>query len=290
MMRGVGKLRKISQFFMDDLQDGFLASLLDTVKADLDLDLEIREDYLNIYYKGNSILKLDESRDHTYHSTIHKKFLGDFHLPEIQDRNTVSDFIKSLPAIKQNILLHGASSIEIEYEQMIIRANNNEPRNNSEYFILDRQYSAGKAGRFDLTGFYWPRNGRHKGQSVPLCLIEIKYALNQDIQKLDEQICRYYDAVQNDVEGFCKEAETIFQQKLALGLLRQPPARVEAMKTLKFIRDIDQFQFLIMLVDYNPFSKHLDLRKLSVLPFARQIRIFYAGFGLWEQNMLGVTK
>jgi hypothetical protein len=41
---------------------------------------------------------------------------------------------------------------------MIIRANNYKPRNNSEYFIVDRQYTV-DVGRFDLTGFFWDRNG-----------------------------------------------------------------------------------------------------------------------------------
>ena len=61
---------------------------------------------------------------------------------------------------------------------MIIRANNYEPRNNSEYYIIDRQITAGDAGRFDLTGIYWARGKRRKGQEVSLCLMEVKFALN----------------------------------------------------------------------------------------------------------------
>jgi hypothetical protein len=281
-------MRRLSDDFLGSLQSGLLKGLLEQVKQDMDLDLEIRDNYLNIYYKGNSLLKLEELKSNTpcrYRPTVHEKFLGGQKISIFETEKSVNDFLKMIPVLKENILRYGSSSIETEYEQMIIRANNDEPRNNSEYFIVDRQYAAGSSGRFDLTGFCWPRTGRQRNQEVPICLIEIKYALNQDIQSLHEQINRYYEVVANDVARFTKEVETIYFQKLGLGLFCQPGNRLDAMKTLKFSKDIKQFQFIILLIDYNPFSKHLDLNKLKELPFANQIRVFNSGFALWEQNL-----
>jgi hypothetical protein len=40
--------------------------------------------------------------------------------------------VNRIPLLKENIIRYGKSSLEIEYEQMIIRANNYEPRNNTE--------------------------------------------------------------------------------------------------------------------------------------------------------------
>jgi hypothetical protein len=40
----------------------------------------------------------------------------------------------------------------LEYKQLIIRANNDERRNNSEYSIIDRQYPDPK-GRFDMVDY-----------------------------------------------------------------------------------------------------------------------------------------
>lgn len=281
-------MRRLSEDFLSALQSGILYGLLDHVKQDMDLDLEIRDNYLNIYYKGNSLLKLEELRSNApcrYRPTIHEKFLGGHKVAVFENVESVNDFLKIIPTLKENILRFGRSSIETEYEQMIIRANNDEPRNNSEYFIVDRQYAAGSLGRFDLTGFCWPRTGRRRNQDVPICLIEIKYALNQDIQSLHEQISRYYGVVANDIDGFTEEVETIYHQKLGLGLFRQSDDRLDVMKTLKFSKDIREFQFIILLVDYNPFSKQLDLNKLKELPFANQIRVFNSGFALWEQNL-----
>ena len=54
-------MRRLSQTFMDCLTTGFLAPLRDCVADDADLNLEIRANYLNVYYKGNSLLKLSEA-------------------------------------------------------------------------------------------------------------------------------------------------------------------------------------------------------------------------------------
>jgi hypothetical protein len=281
-------MRKLSEEFVRSLQSGILKGLLEKVKQDMDLDLEIRDNSLNIYYKGNSLLKLDELRSSTpcrYRPTIHQKFLDGQTVSVFENEAAVHDFLRLIPTLKENILRFGRSSIETEYEQMIIRANNDELRNNSEYFMIDRQYNAGSSGRFDLTGFYWQREGRRKHQEVPICLIEIKYALNQDIQTLDEQISRYYEAIARDFNAFAEEAESVFQQKLALGLFHQSQDRLEALKTLKFSRDIRQVQLILFLIDYNPFSKRLDLEKLKGLPFANQIRMIQTGFALWEQKL-----
>jgi len=48
-------MRQLSAPFLHCLKSGFLSELTQQVKADPDLDLEIREDYINIYYKGNSL-------------------------------------------------------------------------------------------------------------------------------------------------------------------------------------------------------------------------------------------
>ncbi len=205
-------------------------------------------------------------------------------LADFTDEVSVDNFVQNIPAIKDNIVLLGKSSLEIEYEQMIIRANNYEPRNNSEYFFIDRQVTAGKAGRFDLTGLFWDRKRRRKGQTVPLCLFEVKFALNKDIQDVHKQLERYYLAVRNKAGDLAKETQGIFRQKLELGLYKQGEDRLEAMKTLEFSPDIDQFQFILILVDYNPYSSLYKLDKLAQLSFANQIKIFRGGFAMWEKN------
>ena len=282
-------MRKLSESFLQTLQIGFLSGLTQRVIEDIDLDLEIRSNSINIYYKGNSLLKLDEIRPKRYRISIHPKFTGGVDFQELVDEETTHAFLQQIPLIKENIIKHGKSSLEIEYEQMIIRANNYEPRNNSEYFIVDRQYVAGQSRRFDLTGFNWPRDGRKWKQEVSVCLFEVKFALNQDIQDGHQQLMRYYDVIKDRAADIAYETEVVFKQKLELGFFNQSPARLEAMKTLSFAREIDKFQFVLVLVDYNPNSKLFSPDKLAQLPFAGQVRVFQGGFAMWSINMRPVV-
>lgn len=278
-------MRKLSDSFMDLLQHGYLSELTERIRNDSDLDLEIRDKYLNIYYKGNSLLRLSEDKHKKYKVSIHKKFLEGLDIPSyLNDQEASQIFIKNIPMLKQNIIDYGKHSIEIEYEQMIIRANNYEPKNNTEYFIIDRQYKV-EEGRFDLVGIFWDSHHRMKKQEVPLCLMEVKFSLNQDISKVHEQLERYYEAIKPRALSIAEEYEKIFQQKLELGLYKQPLDRVEALKTLTISKSISSFQFILVLVDYNQKSKKLQLEKLNSLSFANQIRIFKGGFGLWKGNV-----
>jgi hypothetical protein len=60
------------------------------------------------------------------------------------------------------------------------------------------------------------------------------------------------------------------------------------MKTLTFSRDIRDFQFILVLVDYNPNSSRLEMEQIRQLPFAHQVRVFRTGFGMWQGNVIAV--
>ncbi len=283
-------MRKLSERFMRNLQTGFLAALAQRVRGDKDLDLEIRENSLNVYFKGNSLLKLDELNADRYRVDIHPKFGGGLGLPDyLINEQTTASFLHSVPFLKENIIQYGQSSLEVEYEQLVIRANNLEERNNSEYFIIDRQYAVSEVGRFDLTGFFWNRQGRRAEQEVPLCFMELKFALNPDIQDVHEQIARYYEVIKVNTGAIATEAEIIFQQKLLLGLFDQPRDQLEAMRTLRFSRNIAQYQFIVLLIDYNPYSSLFNRASLATLPFSSQIKVFHGGFALWQQNVTALV-
>jgi hypothetical protein len=278
-------MRKLSKTFLSCLKSGFLSEITEYVKRDHDLNLEIRESYINVYYKGNSLLKLNEVNSLLrYRAEIHKKFLEGVKLSLDFTESTVPQFIKAIPFIKENIVKYGKHSLELEYEQLIIRANNFERRNNTEYFIVDRQYVMNK-GRFDLSGFHWKTAGRMKNQEVPVCLMELKFALNTDIKEVHNQLAGYYESIKDNAALVAEELETVFKQKLSLNLYDQSTDRINAMKTLTFSRDINKFQFILIFVDYNQNSSLLNLASIEKLPFAKQVKVFHAGFGMWHHNV-----
>ena len=283
-------MRRLSDDFLHCLQSGILKDITEMVKKDHDLNLEIRDGFINIYFKGHSLLKLKEVYPSRYKVDIHKAFKKDLDIPpELTDTKTSAIFLNHLPQLKQNIILHGKGSAEIEYEQMIVRANNYEPRSSSEYFIIDRQIVVA-AGRFDMTGIFWGHYGRRKNQKVNLCLFEVKFSLNSDISDVHNQLSKYYEALKPIAGSFAEGCETVFRQKLELGLYDQSSDRLEAMKTLKISRELSDFQFILVLVDYNPNSRQLDLSQLENLPFAKQVKIFHGGLAMWQQNVKPIVN
>jgi len=277
-------MRGLSDNFYECLKFGFLSGITESVKDDPDLNLIIRIKYINVYYKGNSLLKLSETGSSQYKAVIDKEFLEGLSFPLVFTESNIDQFLSAIPFLKQNIVKHGKRSLEIEYEQMIIRANNYEPRNNSEYFIVDKQYAV-KEGRYDLTGIFWERSLRRRNQEVPVCLMEIKFALNVDISEVHDQLSRYYESIKPCAAEFATEMQLVFRQKIDLGLYKQSKEHPAALRTLEFSKEIEKFQFILVLVDYNPNSSKLDLQSLANLPFASQIKVFNGGFAMWQENV-----
>jgi hypothetical protein len=123
-------MRGLSKEFLAALTSGFLAELTREVKEDSDLDLEIRENYINLYYKGNSLLKLTQAAGGRYRVAVHKKFKTLDVPTELIDEDTTRRFVKEISSIKRNIQQPGVRSLETEYEQLFIRANGFEQRVN----------------------------------------------------------------------------------------------------------------------------------------------------------------
>jgi hypothetical protein len=90
------------------------------------------------------------------------------------------------------------------------------------------------------------------------------------------------------MRGISEELETVFKQKLELNLYDQQPDRLRAMKTLTFSKDIKDFQFILVFVDYNPNSSLRALDNIRKLTFASQVRVFHTGFGIWRHNVSAI--
>ena len=55
-------MRGLDQSFVDDLQTGLLAPFLQRVQCDHTICLEIREQYVNLYYRGGNLLRIGTRR------------------------------------------------------------------------------------------------------------------------------------------------------------------------------------------------------------------------------------
>ncbi len=286
-------MRELSKNFIKALTKGNLAPLLERVKLDTDLDLEIREGYINIYFKGNNLLKLNEN----FSFKIDKKFTEGITIPPsaFSTKDICRYFVeKAFPLIKEKIISTktATQTLEIEYEQLLIRTNNYTRNVNSEYFIVDRHYA--KAGEkikyfIDLFGVFSDRKKRIRSNIVVApFLAEVKYSLNPDIRNIYHQIEKYYRQISKDYGHFINQVEVLLHQKSKLGLIEASYGLIKKFKSATVDKDIKNLRILIVLIDYNPnstmFSKDV-INKIKGLEFSDQIYIFKAGFAMWKQNV-----
>jgi hypothetical protein len=290
----MAKSRHLSESFLKELKDGIYQPIVQRVRLDKDLDMEFRGSYLNIYYQGHSILNLKNNGG----IKINRKFLRgiEARVPSsLKTSDDVRRYLGLLPNIKDNVTYFpdeagtkSSKSKELEFEQLLIRANNMESRNNSEYIILDRQYVVNKGvDRWDLIALRWPIEKRGRpGQEGYLSLIEVKYAQNPDIQNIKSQVERYANYLEANLEEICKDMEHILKQKLELGLLAKTEGQIKRLKKLPIKDTIEETEIIIYLIDYNQNSKLLKRAKETGEPkFQGKVKIALGGLVLWQSNL-----
>jgi hypothetical protein len=262
-------MRALSDRFMDDLlkPDGILHPILARVKKDNTLMIAIRENYINIYYRGGNILRIHEQNKGNYKASFDSQYnLSDLVIPDspltITNPEDAKKWITSFPARKnimdEYFLQH--SKPEREFQQLIARENNDSTiSNESEYFISDIEFADSVLGaRFDILAIRWLSTQRQSGNKCRAALIEMKYgdgALDgtagllkhlQDIDAMVSDTSRYADLL------LTMEAQ--FNQLDQLGLLKFNKGTSNAKVKL----DVNEKpEVIFFLADHNPRSTKL---------------------------------
>ena len=227
-------MRALSQSFMNDLsqQDGLLHPLLERVKQDHTLLFSIRKGYINIYYRGGSILRVEEQQSGRYTAFFDRKYnKSALAVPELpgticrQDEAVLwVSFFKDLKEI-MDLYFSRNGSLEREFQQLVARENNfSTISNQSEYFVADIEFADSLIGaRFDILAIQWLASQRQSVRNCRPVLIEMKYgddALGgnagvlkhlQDIDALISDKTKY--------KALLETMETQFNQLDELGLL-----------------------------------------------------------------------
>ncbi|MBM3500217.1 MAG: type I restriction enzyme HsdR N-terminal domain-containing protein [Armatimonadetes bacterium] len=263
--------RGLSEEFMRDLREGALSGLLDATRT-YRLDLQIREDYLNLYHDGKAVLKLEHRpRLSAYRAVIHSKFLPGVELPGPASSRKehmcfdagpgfVDAYASQLPKIIANACRYRHS--EGAAEEALIRQS---LIGSSPVVFIDRQVQVhGVSKRADVIGL--TRDGER------VILGEVKQGLNNDIQHLIDQLTPYYH-IAAGADGclsneFAFAYRVVVEQKRELGVLPE---------SIVFPAVPPRVDCLVMLCDYNEKSQLLgrlrgqaarsDLRIWLTCPF-----------------------
>ena len=274
--------RKLEDKFIADLKDGELKKFLELVHKDDTLDLEIRENYINIYYRGGSIDKIDY-KDGKYQHYFDPNYLGGKSIEEI----TTDKF----PEMKQAMDLYEKKQIEKEFQQLIVRENNySKIANSTDYYIADIEYQIGDNSRFDMIAVKWESESskRKKGDNLELAVVEVKYG---DVALADDSgiISHLKKAKDIKIESLQEEMKHCFNQKIELGLIPDLSHKAENFKQ-------EKIDFIFILINHDPSSSILrkELDKIDEKDYPNLNIKFavsnFAGYALFKENIYSLEE
>ncbi len=190
--------RGIKEEFIQEFESGILRPILTRLQYDDTLSLEIRNGYVNIYYRGGNLLKLTaRRRAASFTAHFDGEYFGDDDdyrcwLPPQRPPVTIADaadaqaWVDAFSHYKQGMDIHFLRhpKIEREYQQAVVRDNNRHTSGEkSDYMIVDIEYAQSPAAfperkanyRFDMVGLRWPlsRSSASRGLVTPV-IMEMK--------------------------------------------------------------------------------------------------------------------
>lgn len=292
------KSRGLSDSFLYELEKRFLSPVLDLVRTDATLCLEIRENYINIYYRGGNILRIEENnKEDVYTVNFDRKYLTEKttrvpkNLPgKLTSFQDVNAWLLAVPFLKNEMdLWFGRNpKNEREFQQLIVRENNlGRCAKSTDYFICDIEY-ANSNGRFDLVAVRWPSSGpeRKNNKNVGIAFIEMKY-------------CDGALAGKAGLKKHLKDMNDFLSNHERLGNLKAEMKNVfNQMRRIKLInnqKDIAQFdndkpEYIFILANHDPASSVLKRELDGLSTYYPNLELKFAvsnfmGYGLYKQNI-----
>ncbi|MDP3305787.1 MAG: hypothetical protein Q8S15_06935 [Erysipelotrichaceae bacterium] len=316
-------MRVLSKQFLEDLKFGSLSRLTKAVIHDETLSLEIRNNYINIYYRGGSLFRIESKKDYTL--SFDKKYLNHgidcgFEPLDLSKFRTVDDYVDGIAIFKREMDLWFSvhRKQEREYQQVISRENNfSIVSNDTDYFICDIEYAKNESiqennqvtktgSRFDMVGVKWLSNSldRRNNKSVSLAIFELKYGdgamtgsagIMKHFKDLDDFMSKGKHVELMD------EAETQFNQKYYLGLIEVTRSKkeneVEGMyKKIEINRNIKPEYILIFANHKSKSTKLLRELREAIKTYPHlldkvDIKIAHSsmmGYGLYANHMIDI--
>lgn len=297
------KLRALNEemFAAFSQEDGRFHKILTQVKKDKTLDLEFRGDKADVYYRGGCICHLSSAGlefnvDYAAYYQEKKDVL--------QAHPDVSHWLTYLPFYKQALDydIDANHKYEREFQQLVVRDNNYVKEivaKSSDYYITDIEFAdigEGMKPEFDFTAIKWKTKERNNPQAPKVTLIEMKYgdeAISSEGGKpgIKKHLQDMQKFIQSDSkELFCKDVETIFNQKCQLGLCVIATEQEQLSRKPISIHNQD-IEVMFLLSNHQPTSKILfnELNSIDFASYEFPIQFAFAscmGYCLYDAMML----
>lgn len=293
--------RQLDKGFIDDLIEdkGQLRGLLDYVQADNTLDLQIRGNYINIYYRGGNVLKVSK-KGNSYTFRFDPKYLNQSSASQkslILKHKDGPEWDTYFPLAKQamDFFFSKKKKDEREFQQLVVRENNTSSvASSTDYFIIDIEYDNRSKARFDLIAVEWPSTTSHRKLSKSfrpkLVVIEMKCGdkalKNSSGMKKHCDDFNAFTSDPNQVSSFKSEMLELFRQKRRLKLI--PCLTKNKNEVQEFD---DEIELLLLIANHDPATStlHAELRGLSHEK-VKFITSNFMGYGLYNQNIYGFDE
>lgn len=287
-------VRRLSTYFVHDLTAGLLAPILRRVTDDTSLCMELRGSYINVYYRGGSLMKISAAGG-GYSVGFDTKYFpgGPPPMPPAQIRvaSDVEHWLAALPTLRQAMDFKGPGE-EREVQQLLLRDNNfGRGARTTDYFVCDLEYRTPQ-GQFDFIGVRWisEPQARKQADGQRLVIGEIKCgdAALDGTSGLHAHVndVNAFLATPGRLDDLKADMVEVFNQKRALGL-------IDCGKDLQSFSDQRPI-LLMVLVNHDPDTTPLR-RALGTMPPSPHAEIRVAtssllGFGLYDPGMLTVEQ
>ena len=227
-------LRRLEEQLYASMKEGKWKELLEYVREDDMLCMELRGTRADVYYRGCLLFSIKE--DGLEYNTEYKNDKKEYtfeHNPKLEV------LLDSIPYYKQNIDFwfykkgengNQKQPYEREFEQLILRENNsNKLGNKTDYWILDMEYNCNEgsiAAKPDLIAIKNTRSSRTpSAMKKPhrLAFIEVKYGDGAYLGSagVQKHLEDYVEILENQEirNKIAEDMEQVFRQKKEMGLI-----------------------------------------------------------------------
>ena len=288
------RMRTLNDVFLKDLKEGKLFPLTEAVKSDSSLCLELRGNYVNVYYRGGNLMKVTQTGNE--YKTFFDKSYFKARLPPTppEENEGIYAWLDAMPKLKQAIdrwlggHKRGRKKDEREFQQILLRDNNfGRIARNTDYYICDIEYQIKHERRFDLIAVHWPSDRAIRKQSNDRRLVFVEMKYGDGALDGSSGLCKHIGDVNNylydqtTVDNLKQDMVGVFNQKRALGL-------IDCGKDLSTFSN-EKPILLLVFANHDPEkSKLRDL--LGCLPESPHAELLVAtssfmGYGLYEQGV-----
>ena len=214
------KHRLISAGFRKELESGgLLWPLVRFVQQDTSLDLQIRHESINIYFRGGSLIHIEPNKPKGYGFKFDPNYMKKLPsvlkgikqvvaaLPKVVlDEVSLQSWLEALPMLKQAMDHYGPSEERDAQQQIVWTNNRSSVARSTDWFVCDVEVTLGPNvdpanpnKSIDMIALHWQSKGavRKKNQGLDWALVEVKYGLKalSGTSGLDAHLKDYQKAI-----------------------------------------------------------------------------------------------